>query len=72
MSTQTNGVIRYNPSDPADLAVIVENGLVWKAGEAAQQAAFDALVSGALPMNDRIPADILSAIESARAAGGTA
>ena len=37
--------------------------MVWQAGPKATKAAFDALVSGTLPMNDRVPADIRAAVE---------
>jgi hypothetical protein len=67
--TETVGghnVVHYDAADPADLAVIVANGMVWQAGPKATKAAFDALVAGTLPMNDRVPADIRAAIERAQ------
>lgn len=70
MRTETVGghnVQYYDPADPADLAVIVANGMVWQAGPKAVKAAYDALVAGTLPMNDRVPADIKADIEEAQA-----
>jgi len=56
-------VLSYDASNPDDLRTLVENGLIWVAAPAAQQAAVNALASGELPLNDRIPADVRAYIE---------
>lgn len=59
-------VQRFDTSNPDDLAFVVANGLVWTAGQESQQAAVDALIAGTLPMNDRVPPQIVAAIAQAR------
>ena len=50
--------IRFNYDDPVDLAILTENGLIWKTSERGQQRAIDALIAGTIPMNDKVPPKI--------------
>ena len=50
-----HGWLHYNVDDLADLRDLVTNGLIWRGSQAMQKRAVDALVSGALPLNDRVP-----------------
>lgn len=70
MPTEENGpggkTIRYNTADPADLALLIENGAIWQAGPQSQQAAVDALVAGTVPLNDLVPPVVRAAVERAQ------
>jgi hypothetical protein len=52
------GSKHYDANDPADWAEIVRLGFVWSLGEAEQKQAIDDLISGKLPMNDKIPQEL--------------
>lgn len=47
--------LHYNYDDPADLRDLVENGLIWRASQTAQKRAVEAILSGTLPLNNRVP-----------------
>jgi hypothetical protein len=59
-----HGWLRFNYDDPADLAELVGNGLIWRASQTAQKRAVDAILAGTLPMNDRVPPRMAEWIEA--------
>lgn len=62
--------VHYDARDPADLAVLIENGLIWKGGPKTVALAVDALVRGRVPYNDRIPEIVLAHVNQRRADAG--
>jgi hypothetical protein len=65
-----HGFLHYNYDDPADLRELVENGLIWRASQTAQKRAVDALLSGDLPVNDRVPPRIAEWVTARQAEKG--
>ncbi len=63
-------MLHLDPTKPADLARLVESGLIWNKvmPVAYVRMAVDALVEGTLPYNDRIPANVLAHVNKMRRA----
>lgn len=58
MSTNDGGMVRYDINDPADLAVLIANGMVWRGGPKAVTLALKALKSGAVPRPANLPPEV--------------
>jgi hypothetical protein len=58
------GSKHYNADEPEDWAEVVRLGYVWSMNEKAQRDAIDDLVSGKLPLNDKIPPQIRDFLEA--------
>lgn len=58
VDTPGGKVIRYDYTDPADLAAIIASGVVWKAGPQAKQDAVEAIVAGTVPMPTNLPPEV--------------
>jgi len=65
-----HGWLHYSYDNADDLRELVENGLIWRGSQTAQKRAVDALVSGNLPVNDRVPPRIAAWIEARQAEKG--
>lgn len=67
MPTGTTAYPRYNAEDPEDRRVLIENGIIWKSGlPKAIQLAIGDLVEGRVPMNGKVPPEIVEQIEALR------
>ena len=53
MPTDDGGILRYNINDPADLAALIENGMIWRGGPQEYNMAIKAVLSGAVPRPTR-------------------
>jgi hypothetical protein len=63
------GLLHYDLDDPADLAVLIERGLIWHGGPKALSAALRAIVGGHVPRPANVPprvAALLDRIEADR------
>ena len=53
------GMLRLDTNDPADLAALIENGMIWRGGPKAIQRAIFAIGHGAVPRPTRnVPPDV--------------
>lgn len=57
MPTQDGRIVRYDYNDPADLAYLIETGLVWRGPAAAKRLAVEALIDGEAEVNEFVPED---------------
>jgi hypothetical protein len=65
MPEDKGGVLHYDINDPADLAVLIEGGLIWKGGPKAIKKAIDAIVSGSVPRpTANVPAEVNAHLDS--------
>jgi hypothetical protein len=62
-------VAYFNWNDPEDRASGIADGTIWRCPPEAQQLAVDDLVSGRVPMNDKVPPDIAASIRAMPKAG---
>jgi hypothetical protein len=53
-----SGVVHYDVHDPADLAHLIETGLIWRGGPKTQRLAIDALLRGDVARPDNLPEHI--------------
>lgn len=51
-------VLHYNASDPADLAALIENGMIWQGPAKAQQAAISAILRGDAQPGANMPPEV--------------
>lgn len=69
-----SNVQRLNVNDPADLRLLLENGMIWKGGPRTIQLAIDALVEGTIaPSRDilaAMPPEVASHVDEERNIAG--
>lgn len=68
--TPSGKIVRYEYTDPADLAEMIAKGIIWSGPAEGKQAAIEALVNGLVPMPDNLPPEIRSYIEQLQASQG--
>lgn len=56
----SDGMLRYDIDNPEDLAALIANGMIWKGGPKAIGLALRALKSGAVPIPNNLPANVVT------------
>ena len=64
MPTVRDDWVHYELSNPADMLECINNGLVWKAGQPAQQRAVQMLLDGKAQLNDKVPPQIAAYVQA--------
>ena len=53
----------FQLSDPADLAILISSGLIWRGGPKTQRLAIRALKSGAVPRPANLPPQVAAFLD---------
>lgn len=63
MPTESNGVLRYDINDPADLAALVKTGLIWRGGPQAVEKAVEYLKANPQAVDNKVPPNIRAMLQ---------
>ena len=64
---QSSGFLHYDVNDERDLAELIEKGLIWRGDPKTQRRAVELLLTGRVPVNDRVPPPIAEFVRKALA-----
>jgi hypothetical protein len=61
---EASGMLHYDVHDESDLAELIRTGLIWRGGPKTQRLAVALLLTGRVPVNDRVPLAIAAFVRA--------